>query len=147
MQNSSLDLCVDSTGDITDEIFWGHQPLARKVNGAWYYYIYNAHGDVVGLVDDNGNIKNTYTYDPWGNILSETETVDNPIKYAGEYYDDELGMIYLRARCYNPQIGETQGDGSVVLTRWMGEPSPCPRLSSPLSSLEMQLMIPSAVLF
>ncbi len=40
-----------------------------------------------------------------GNILSETETVDNPIKYAGEYYDDELDMIYLRARYYNPQIG------------------------------------------
>lgn len=31
--------------------------------------------------------------------------VDNPIKYAGEYYDDELDMIYLRARYYNPQIG------------------------------------------
>ena len=29
----------------------------------------------------------------------------NPIKYAGEYYDDELGMCYLRARYYDPQIG------------------------------------------
>ncbi|MBQ8526257.1 MAG: hypothetical protein IJ460_06050 [Clostridia bacterium] len=31
--------------------------------------------------------------------------MDNPIKYAGEYYDDELGMYYLRARYYDPQIG------------------------------------------
>ena len=38
-------------------------------------------------------------------IRSETETVDNPIKYAGEYYDDELEMIYLRARYYDPSIG------------------------------------------
>ena len=48
---------------------------------------------------------NTYEYTPWGEIRNETETVDNPIKYAGEYYDDELDMIYLRARYYNPQIG------------------------------------------
>ena len=48
---------------------------------------------------------NTYEYTHWGEIRSESETVDNPIKYAGEYYDDELGMIYLRARYYNPQIG------------------------------------------
>ena len=103
--NNNVVAETDSTGAITDEILWGHQPLARKTNGSWYYYIYNAHGDVVGLVDDNGNIKNTYAYDPWGNILSESETIDNPIKYAGEYYDDELDMIYLRARYYNPQIG------------------------------------------
>ena len=48
---------------------------------------------------------NAYEYTPWGEIRNETETVDNPIKYAGEYYDDELDMIYLRARYYNPQIG------------------------------------------
>ena len=31
--------------------------------------------------------------------------MDNPIKYAGEYYDDELGMYYLRARYYDPMVG------------------------------------------
>ena len=33
-----------------------------------YYYIYNAHGDVVALTDSSGNIKNSYSYDAWGNI-------------------------------------------------------------------------------
>lgn len=65
----------------------GHRPLARKVNNAWYYYIYNAHGDVIGLVSDSGTVVNSYEYDAWGNIVSETETIDNPLKYAGEYYD------------------------------------------------------------
>ena len=103
--NNNVVAETDSTGAITDEILWGHQPLARKINGSWYYYIYNAHGDVVGLVNDSGTVVNTYEYTPWGEIRNETETVDNPIKYAGEYYDDELDMIYLRARYYNPQIG------------------------------------------
>ena len=103
--NNNVVAETDSTGAVTDEILWGHQPLARKTNGSWYYYIYNAHGDVVGLVNDAGTVVNTYEYSPWGEIRNETETVDNPIKYAGEYYDDELDMIYLRARYYNPQIG------------------------------------------
>ena len=103
--NNNVVAETDSTGAVTDEILWGHQPLARKMNGSWYYYIYNAHGDVVGLVNEAGTVVNTYEYTPWGEIRNETETVDNPIKYAGEYYDDELDMIYLRARYYNPQIG------------------------------------------
>lgn len=104
-KNNNVVAETDSTGAITDEILWGNQPLARKTNGSWYYYIYNAHGDVVGLVNDSGTVVNTYEYTPWGEIKSENETVDNPIKYAGEYYDDELDMIYLRARYYDPSIG------------------------------------------
>ena len=103
--NNNVVAETDSSGTVTDEILWGHQPLARKVNGSWYYYIYNTHGDVVGLVNESGTVVNTYEYTPWGEIRSESETIDNPIKYAGEYYDDELDMIYLRARYYNPQIG------------------------------------------
>ena len=104
--NNNVVAETDSAGAIESEILWGNgKPLARKTNGSWYYYIYNAHGDVVGLVNDTGTVVNTYEYTPWGEIHNETETVDNPIKYAGEYYDDELGMYYLRARYYDPQIG------------------------------------------
>ncbi len=74
------------------------------MGSAWYYYIYNAHGDVIGLVNESGVVENTYEYDAWGNILTETGSIDNPIKYAGEYYDEELDMYYLRARYYDPQI-------------------------------------------
>ena len=96
---------TDSSGAIESEILWGNgKPIARKTNGSWYYYIYNAHGDVIGLVSEAGDLENTYEYDAWGNITIETESVDNPIKYAGEYYDDELGMYYLRARYYNPSV-------------------------------------------
>ena len=56
-------------------------------------------------MNEAGTVVNTYEYTPWGEIRNENETVDNPIKYAGEYYDDELDMYYLRARYYNPQTG------------------------------------------
>ena len=103
--NNNVVAETDAEGTIISETLWGHKPLARKTGGNWYYYIYNAHDDVIGMVDDEGNLVNNYTYDAWGNVLSETETVENPIKYAGEYYDAELDMYYLRARYYQPQTG------------------------------------------
>ena len=58
-----------------------------------------------GGTDESGTVVNSYAYSPWGEIRTQTEGVTNPIKYAGEYYDDELDMLYLRARYYDPQIG------------------------------------------
>ncbi|MCR6545180.1 RHS repeat-associated core domain-containing protein [Dehalobacterium formicoaceticum] len=57
------------------------------------------------MVDVNGNIVNNYSYDEWGNILSKTESIANPIRYAGEYFDEESGFYYLRARYYDPSTG------------------------------------------
>ncbi|RIE03934.1 polymorphic toxin-type HINT domain-containing protein [Cohnella faecalis] len=70
-----------------------------------YYYLYNGHGDVVQIVDTAGVVKNSYKYDEWGNIDTQSETVDNMFKYAGEMYDKETGLYYLRARYYDPSIG------------------------------------------
>ena len=98
---------IDENGNVitegNDEIIIGNVPLAKKIDGQYYYYIYNAHGDVVMIVDESGSIKNTYRYDAWGAIVSETETINNSHKYAGQYYDDDTGLIYLRARYYDPQ--------------------------------------------
>ena len=66
-----------------------------------YYYLYNAHGDVTGLVDAEGSIAATYDYDAFGNIIVETGTTSNSIKYAGYQHDKESGLYYLNARYYD----------------------------------------------
>ncbi|MCX8075389.1 MAG: RHS repeat-associated core domain-containing protein, partial [Clostridia bacterium] len=68
------------------------------------YYVYNGHGDVKKLVNDSNIVLNTYEYDEFGKILSETGSFNNPYKYAGYYYDNETATYYLQARYYNPQI-------------------------------------------
>jgi RHS repeat-associated protein len=70
-----------------------------------YYYVYNGHGDVIQLVDSNGNIQNSYEYDEWGSITNQVENVKNPFKYTGEVYDEETGLYYLRSRYYDPSLG------------------------------------------
>nr|WP_279279298.1 RHS repeat-associated core domain-containing protein [Sporotomaculum syntrophicum] len=104
--NTGKVIIESNAGDsVTAQMIWGNQALARKVNGSYYYYLYNGHGDVTRVIDQNGNIVNSYTYDEWGNILSQQEQVPQPLKYAGEYYDDESGLYYLRARYYDPTVG------------------------------------------
>lgn len=48
-----------------------------------------------------------YAYDPWGSILSATGTFANqqPFRYAGYYWDADVGMYYLSARYYRPDLG------------------------------------------
>ncbi|THF73415.1 RHS repeat domain-containing protein [Cohnella fermenti] len=70
-----------------------------------YYYLYNGHGDVVQIVDTAGAIVNSYSYDEWGNLASQSEQISNMFKYAGEVYDSETGLYYLRARYYDPSMG------------------------------------------
>ncbi len=69
------------------------------------YYLYNGHGDVVQTVDAAGVVQNQYDYDIWGTPTLTVETTGNAIRYTGEFYDEETGLYYLRARYYDPNLG------------------------------------------
>ena len=46
------------------------KPISIYYNqSVFYYYVTNLQGDVVGIVDKNGNQIVSYTYDAWGNLL------------------------------------------------------------------------------
>nr|WP_233134487.1 RHS repeat-associated core domain-containing protein [Geobacillus sp. 46C-IIa] len=86
---------------------------------------YNAHGDVIALTDEQGNIVARYQYDAWGNILSQSGALadENPYRYAGYQYDKETGLYYLIARYYHPTHGvflsldPDPGDADDILTQ------------------------------
>ena len=81
--------------------------LGFMYNGTPYYYLKNQQGDVYKVADANGNIVASYTYDPWGKVLSATGTMAqiNPIRYRSYYYDTETGLYYLQSRYYDPETG------------------------------------------
>lgn len=92
----------------------GDRVLVKKDQTASkdYYYLFNGHGDVVQMVDTSGTIVNSYGYDEWGNIAKQQETVANSFKYAGEAYDSETGLYYLKARYYDPSQGRFLNEDS-----------------------------------
>ncbi len=76
-----------------------------------HYFLRNAQGDILGLVNAHGAIVVSYTYDAWGNVLSTTGSMANtlgalnPFRYRGYVYDTETGLYYLNSRYYNPSWG------------------------------------------
>ena len=83
---------------------------AVKYNGTLYYYITNLQGDILHIVNTSGTPVVSYTYSPYGKVLSTTGTlastlgVDNPLRYRGYYYDTDSGLYYLQSRYYDPEL-------------------------------------------
>ena len=77
------------------------------------YFAYNGHGDTTSIIEKDPEsvsfgVTATYEYDAFGNLIegSETgETHENSFRYNGQQVDEESGLIYLRNRYYNPEIG------------------------------------------
>ena len=82
-----------------------------NVNGYDYFFRKNLQGDVIGIWQDEGPQVVSYTYDPWGKLLSMTDTSGvgigtlNPFRYRSYYYDIETGLYYLNSRYYDPETG------------------------------------------
>ena len=77
---------------------------ARLNVSGGYFLQKNAHGDVTAAISRTERVA-TYDYDAFGNAIVEEGEINNPIRYSGEYLDEETGLIYLRARYYDPSVG------------------------------------------
>lgn len=62
-------------------------------------------GSTLFLLDQDHEIRKTYRYDAFGNLLKETGDLPNRLTYTGQIYDGAAIQYYLRARFYNPAIG------------------------------------------
>ena len=60
-------------------------------------------------MNEQGDTQNSYTYDPFGNVLQQSERVRNLFLYIGKFgviRDEELNGIYLmRVRHYDAAHG------------------------------------------
>ena len=86
-------------------------PAVVVYNGTAYAYVKSLQGDIVAILDENGNTVVSYGYDAWSaplwctGELAETLGKVQPFRYRGYVFDEETGLYYLRSRYYNPQWG------------------------------------------
>lgn len=84
-------------------------PLSLTYDGGTYYYVTNLQGDVVAILDSTGTEVVRYSYDAWGNLITDvaegTLGFYNPLRYRGYVYDEETKLYYLQSRYYNPEMG------------------------------------------
>lgn len=105
--------------DINNSIIAGYlhnvgidNPLAMmdNANGEYYLYHKDIFGSITGVTDYImlNAVRKGYTYDSFGNIVSEKGSYLNfnqPYTYRGREWDPEIGLYYYRARYYDPTIG------------------------------------------
>ena len=67
------------------------------------YYILDGHSDVRMVLGSSAEVKASYRYSAYGEILEGTADLEDGYYYTGEYMDTETGLYYLRARYMNPE--------------------------------------------
>lgn len=99
---------TNATGSITAYYVYG-LGLISKITPASlaYYYHHDGIGSTVAVNDSSGNLVNKYAYDAFGKVLNQEEATPNPFKYVGRFgvMDEENGLLYMRARYYDPEVG------------------------------------------
>jgi RHS repeat-associated protein len=79
-----------------DEVF------SRSDASGTFTPLQDALSSAIALVDSNGNLQASYTYDPFGNT-STTGASANVSQYTGRENEGN-GLYYYRARYYSPQL-------------------------------------------
>ena len=121
---------LDGNGAEKARNVYGRNLIAREVDGEKAIYRYNGHGDVIALNAPNGDMIAEYAYDEFGQVIEEQAApqatpmvdidfsvegseeydfpedsiFDNPYRYAGYEYLDEVELYDLNARYYDPSI-------------------------------------------
>lgn len=85
---------------------WGTDPLFMK-QGSEYYFYQNDHlGTPQKMTGISGNVVWSAKYSSFGKcFVDPSSTVENNLRFAGQYEDQETGLHYNWHRYYDPDTG------------------------------------------
>ncbi len=93
----------ETTAGQATTYLYGHDLLAQYDSGTWAYHVNDGLGSVRGLADPAGQVVASYRFSPFGAPMGESG--GEPYGYTGEQWDASTGLVYLRARYYDPGVG------------------------------------------
>lgn len=94
-----------------DIYYYVHTPDGKLLyaitpGGDRIFHHYDQAGNTLFLTNDSGAVLATYAYSPYGEILSESGSVENPFTFGGEngvVRDVTTGLYNMRRRWYDPE--------------------------------------------
>ena len=99
---------ADSENQITRYYIYGAGLLAMvDTANTMYCYHFDATGHTIAMTDNAKAIVNAYAYTPFGILANQTQTIEQPFKFVGQYgvMAEYNGWYYMRARYYDPETG------------------------------------------
>jgi RHS repeat-associated protein len=75
--------------------------------GDIYCYHFDASANAIALTDSGESVVNAYAYTPFGQIANESETVEQPFRFAAQFgvITEPNGLYYMKARYYDSEVG------------------------------------------
>ncbi len=95
----------DGSGNLTARYDYGDDLINMQRSTGTSWYLFDGHGSTRDLSDNSGNVTDTYSYDAFGNLLTQTGSTVNSYLYDAQE-QDATGLYYLRARYMDPTRGE-----------------------------------------
>ena len=84
---------------------WSTDPLFLKKDGSYYFYHNDHLGTPQKLTSSNGRTVWSANYESFGEAEIEKQEISNPLRFPGQYHDQETGLHYNYHRYYDPQVG------------------------------------------
>ena len=96
----------------------GSSPVEQITSeGKVLYMHHDEQGSTRLLTGASGNVEGASTYDAYGDLVASTGSASTPLGYGGQYTEPATGLIYLRARSYEPATAQfTSVDPAVEAT-------------------------------
>jgi RHS repeat-associated protein len=87
-------------------VYLNGQPLAKIEGTSVYYYHNDALGTPQTMTDATGTVVWAADYKPFGEATITVSTITNNLRFPGQYFDAETGLLYNYMRDYDPVIGK-----------------------------------------
>ncbi|MFZ2629957.1 MAG: RHS repeat-associated core domain-containing protein [Desulfosalsimonadaceae bacterium] len=84
---------------------WTTDPLFMKTGGRYYFYHNDHLGTPQKMTDVSGAVVWSAKPESFGEATVEVATVENNLRFPGQYYDNETGLHYNLNRYYLPDTG------------------------------------------
>ncbi len=80
-------------------------PIEQITPSGTQWFFHDQIGSTRALLDGSGSVVGSYSYGEYG-AASLSGAVGTPLQYGGQYTDAETGLVYLRARFYDPTTAQ-----------------------------------------
>jgi RHS repeat-associated protein len=96
-----------NTGEWTNNLMVNGEIWGMEDSTGAKYFHKDVIGNVIAISDQNGTVTDTFTYDPWGNLLHRTGTTQTDYGFVGGHGVRQLpnGQMVMGRRIYDPAIG------------------------------------------
>ena len=86
--------------------------LTRTDGGGVRHVLSDVSGSVTALLDANGTVQTSYTYQPFGQVMTSGASSANSLAFTGREVDSS-GLMYYRARYYAPALHRFIGEDPI----------------------------------